>query len=128
MSANLARVPIFMCDLADIAARTLIDELGMDPTRAAAVGFQIARNLCTEYGGEHIFVPSGFNLDRAEQIARRDRKMYAFYCQHGRDANATAREFKLSAKQVYERVRVVEAARQAENQDALFNANDEDSE
>lgn len=116
MSANLARVPIFMCDLADIAARTLAGELGLTPEQADAIGFQIARNLCTEYGGQHIFVPSGFNLD----IADRDRKMYAFYCQHGRDANVTASQFKLSIKQVYERVRLLEAAHQAENQGALF--------
>lgn len=120
MSANLARVPIFMRDQADIAARVLVDELGLDRTRAQEVGLRISREVCAEHAGELVYVPRGDDLIRAE----RDREMYAYYCKCGRDVNPVARKFGLSDKQVYERIRMFEAARQAENQGALFPGDD----
>lgn len=121
MSANLARVPIFMRDQADIAARVLVDELGLDAERANEVGMRISREVCAEHAGELVYVPRGDDLIRAE----RDREMYAFYCKCGRDVGPVARKFGLSDKQVYERIRMFEAARQAENQGALFAPSEE---
>jgi Mor family transcriptional regulator len=125
MSANLARIPIFMRDQADIAARVLVDELGLDAERANEVGLRISREVCAEHAGELVYVPRGDDLNRAE----RDRELYAFYCKCGRDPNPVARKFGLSVKQVYERVRMFEDGRNAENQGALFTgASNEDSE
>lgn len=122
MSANLARVPIFMRDQADIAARVLVDELGLDSDRAQEVGMRISREVCAEHAGELVYVPRGDDLIRAE----RDREMYAYYCKCGRDVNPVARKFQLSDKQVYERIRMFEAARQAENQATLFDEGEGD--
>lgn len=125
MSANLARVPIFMRDQADIAARVLVDALGLERDRAEEIGLRISREVCAEHAGELVYVPRGDDLIRAE----RDREMYAYYCKCGRDVRPVARKFDLSDKQVYERIRMFEDARQAENQGNLsFSGDDEEPE
>jgi len=122
VSANLARVPIFMRELANDVARVLIDELQLDASRADELGLRIARAACQRRAGELIYVSKGAALD----IDDRDRELYSLYYQYGKDANRVAQWFDISVKQVYERVRIVEAARQAENQGALFVPADED--
>lgn len=121
MSANLARVPAFMRDLADVAQRVLVGRLHIDPALAAEIGLQIARDACAEHAGEMLYIPAGMELN----IDDRDRDMYAFYLRCGKDVNQVARKFERSVKQIYERVRLYEAMLQAENQGALFDEADE---
>lgn len=116
MSNNLARVPIFMSDLADIAARVLVDELGLDAERAGEIGMRISREGCAEHAGEILYIPAG----QALNIDERDRAMHAFYVSNGKDINAVAHEFKVVVQTAYKRIRLVEAMLYAERQGGLF--------
>ncbi|MEW5833606.1 MAG: Mor transcription activator family protein [Pseudomonadota bacterium] len=121
--ANLARVASLTRELAEIASRKLQDALDVESAQADELGLQIAEELCAEFGGQLIYLPTGF----AARIDARDRAMYAFYVAHDRDAAATAREFGVTMKTVYQRVRLVEEADYRRRQGQLFHAQGDDA-
>lgn len=116
MSTNLARIPTFIRDLADVASRVLVDELRLDSIRADEIGLRIALDTCAEHAGELLYIASGHYY----RIDERDREMYAFYTRCGRDVNKVAARFERSTKTVYRRIQLVEATIQAELQGVLF--------
>lgn len=109
---NLARIPAFMRDLADIAARIVADVLQLAPDEAERIGQRIAREACASHAREIIYIPSGRHLD----ITDRDLGIFARYRELGGDArNArwaelVASEFGISASSVRRRVRYIESA------------------
>lgn len=120
MSANLDRVATFTRELAEISARVVGDALKVPADQAAEIGLKIASQVCDDYSGQLIYVPSGF----AVRINERDQAMYAAYVASSRDIVATARQFDVTVKTAYQRVRMVEAADYARRQGALFDAED----
>lgn len=115
MSTNLDRIPAFMRDLADIAAQVMQDELELPHDRSASIAMRISRAVCTEHRGENIYIPAGLALD----IQQRDQELHAAYVASGRDVRPVAKQFDLSEKQVYERVRLYEDTNYARNQGSL---------
>lgn len=106
MSANLERAATFLRDLADIAGRTLQDELAMPPARAAEVGLRIARATCDEHRGENIYVPTSRDL----KLEERDADLHAAWLAAGKNVRPVAKQFNLTEKQVYERIRLYQAS------------------
>jgi|GEM_PF-1570437 len=118
MSSSTERLATFMVDLADISARVIVDKLKVAPELAVDVGLQIATELCDDYRGQPFYVPAGF----AVRISERDQAMHAAYVASHRDIVATARQFDVTVKTAYQRIRMVEAADYARRQGALFDA------
>lgn len=116
MSANLERVATFTRELAETSARVVVDVLKIPADQAAEIGLQIASQVCDDYSGQLIYVPSGF----AVRINKRDQDMYAAYVASQRDIVATARQFDVTVKTAYQRIRMVEAADYARRQGGLF--------
>jgi Mor family transcriptional regulator len=116
VSANFERVASFMRDLGDTVAREVKRELNLSEARAVEIGMACAQKACEEYGGQLIYVPLGLAL----QISARDRELYAFYTDNGRDIVATAKQFNCSVQTAYKRVRMVETAAYNDRQGALF--------
>lgn len=120
-SANLDRVASFTRELAEVASRVLQRQLKVPAGQADELGLQIASQICDEYGGQLIYVPTGFAL----RISQRDEDLHAYYVAHQRDIAATAKQFEVTVKTAYQRIRMVEAAQYALRQGSLFVSDDE---
>ncbi|MGB3749405.1 MAG: Mor transcription activator family protein [Rhodanobacter sp.] len=118
MSTNLDRVATFTRELAETSARVLVDVLKVPDDQAAEIGLKIASQVCDDYRGQLIYIPSGF----AVRINERDQAMHAAYVASGRDIVATARQFDVTVKTAYQRIRMVEASDYAQRQGALFDS------
>jgi Mor family transcriptional regulator len=116
VSDNLARVASLVRDLADLVGRVAIERLGLPADEAAALGLEAAQTFCSEFGGQHVYVPLGF----AVRIEQRDREMFEEYVRSGRDIQAVVRAFNCSIHTAYRRVKLVEAAAYAARQQTLF--------
>lgn len=116
MSANMERVATFARELAEISAREIAGELKLPPDQAADLGLRIASQVCAEYAGELIYIPTGL----AVRIDERDQAMYAFWRANGKNIVATAKHFGVVVKTAYQRIRMVQAADYARRQGGLF--------
>lgn len=121
MSANVDRVATFTRELAEISARVVADALDIPADQAAEIGMKISCQVCDDYSGQLIYIPSGY----AARIDERDQALYAAYVASQRDIVATARQFGVTVKTAYQRVRLVEAADYARRQGGLFDAADQ---
>ncbi|MBN8479500.1 MAG: hypothetical protein J0L91_11085 [Burkholderiales bacterium] len=116
MSANLDRLATFTRELAEFAARTLREELGLPEDQAIDLGVKIAHGGCQEFKGEIIYVPK----DKMAAIDARDLDMLAAYIAAGRDIVPVAKQFDVCVQTAYRRIRLAEAAAYAQRQGALF--------
>lgn len=116
MSANLDRLATFSRELAEVAARTLQQELDLPEARAIEIGIKIAQDGCREFAGELIYVP----MDMMAQVDQRDREMLAAYVAAGRDIVPVAKQFGVCVQTAYRRIRIAEASAYARRQGALF--------
>lgn len=116
MSANLERVATFTRELAEISAREIAVAFKIPANDAADLGLRIATQVCTEYAGELIYIPTGF----AVRIDQRDQDMYAAWRASGKNIVTTAKQFGVTVKTAYQRIRLVEAADYARRQSELF--------
>lgn len=123
MSANLDRVATFTRELAETSARVVVDALKIPADQAAEIGLKIASQVCDDYSGQLIYIPSGF----AVRISERDQAMHAAYLASHRDIVATARQFDVTVKTAYQRIRMVEAADYARRQGGLFESEEPQS-
>ena len=116
MSVNYDRVASFMRDLGETIAHQVKVKLKIPEAQAIEFGLECAQKACAEFGGELIYVPLGFAL----QISERDREMYQFYVDNGRNILATHKQFECSVQTAYRRIRLIETAAFNERQGALF--------
>lgn len=116
MSGNLDRVAALVRELADVTARVLQEQLKLPAEQAGAIGMETAQAFCNEFGGEVVYIPTGY----AVRLDQRDRAMYALYIKTQRDIHAVAREFGVSIHTAYRRVALVESAEYAARQPQLF--------
>jgi len=116
MSANQERVATFARELAEISAREIVAALQIPAEDASNLGLRIADAVCAEFGGEPIYIPIGL----AVRIDERDRAMYADWRANGKNFLATAKQYNVAVKTVYQRIRMVEAADYARRQGGLF--------
>lgn len=116
MSANLARFATFTRELADIAARVLQDRLGATEADATELGLHIAQQVCSEFSGQTIYVPSNARAT----IDDRDRAMLALYLKTGKNIDAVAKTFGVSMNTAYLRIRLAKAADYQSRQAGLF--------
>lgn len=117
MSANFERVTGFMRDLGDVVGRELRARLKLSDKECMEIGLHCSRKACEEFGGELVYIPIGMAL----QISERDREMYAFYVQSGRNIQATSKKFDLGVAGAYKRIHMIEEAEFNKRQGALFN-------
>jgi len=120
MSANLDRFANLTRELADVATRIVRDELAVPEERAAEIGMQIAQDVCSEFGGQLIYIP----MNALAKIDQRDRDMFSLYLANGRDAVAVAKHFGVCIQTAYRRIKLVESAAYALRQGALFDPAD----
>jgi Mor family transcriptional regulator len=116
MSANAERVPALMLELADVAQRVIQARCKVSPDEARDAGLEIVREVCTEFGGELLYIPKGTAL----AIDERDRAMFRRYVEVGRDIQVVVREFDICVQQAYRRVKLVERAEYHRRQPGLF--------
>lgn len=116
MSANLDRLATFTRELAEFAARTLSEELGLPEDQAIDLGIKIAQGGCREFKGEIIYVPK----DRFTEIDQRDLDMLAAYVAAGRNITPVAKQFDVCVQTAYRRIRLLEGTLYAKRQGALF--------
>lgn len=115
MSANLDRYATFTRELADLAARTLRDELDLPQDRAHELGLRISLAVCEEFAGEIIYVAK----DTLAKVDARDRQMLAAYIANGRNITPVAKEFGVCVQTAYRRIRMAEDADYATRQPEL---------
>lgn len=118
MSANQERVATFARELAEISAREIASALDIPAKEAMNLGVLVADKVCEEFGGQLIYIPTGLAI----RIYERDRAMYAYWRANGKDFVATAKQYKVVVKTVYQRIRMIEAADYARRQGGLFPA------
>lgn len=116
MSANLDRFATFTRELADLAARTLREELDLPEDRSQALGLKISLSVCEEFAGEIIYVAK----DTLAKVDQRDRDMLAAYVANNRDILVVAKQFDVCVQTAYRRIKVAEASAYALRQGALF--------
>ena len=116
MSANAECVPVLIAELTDVVAGVVRERLGVAADAAQQLGREAARKFCREFQGELVYIPRGTLID----IDDRDREMHTWFCAHGRDYGATARQFNLSVQWVYRRIKIIEASDYARRQMPLF--------
>lgn len=125
MSTNAERVPMLIAELTDVVAGVVRERLRVAADDAQQLGREAARKFCREFQGELVYIPRGTLID----IDDRDREMYAWFCAHGRNYGATARQFELGVQHVYRRIKLIEYSDYVRRQLPLFptNAPDDDT-
>lgn len=116
MSDNLARIATMLRDLAEIAGDELRQVLKLDQEQSEELGLRIAQRFCDEWGGQMVYIPSGYTL----RLSQRDREMHDEYVRSGRDIGTVARKFSVSIHTAYRRIRLIEADDHATRQPGLF--------
>lgn len=116
VSANFERYSAFTRALADFTARTLQDELDLEADRAQEIGLKISLGVSEEFAGENLYVAK----DTQVKTDQRDREMLSVYIASGRDILVVAKQFGVCVQTAYRRVRITEAALNAERQGSFF--------
>lgn len=105
----------FLEDLARLAARAAIEQAGVEPTVANAIGLATAEFVSIHCGG------SEFYLSKDLAILKRHRDLYAAYCQQSPvDYSELAQRFQLSERYVRSVLSKMIAQARANRQRPLF--------
>lgn len=110
-----AAAPELLADLAGHVAR-IAAQAGLEDAIAESVGNEVAQAVATAWGGQTIYMPSGW-LVRVSQVHD---QIWARF--NGHNHNELAREFRVSRQWIYTVVRRMRAADLAARQGALFPA------
>ena len=112
MEANTT-YPELLADLADQVALKLT-EAGVQPTKAADIGFAAAEHIREHWGGMPIYLPKGVTYG----YSQRDLELYERF--NGRNHHALAKEYNLTVMRIYQIVKRVRAEHVQKCQGALF--------
>lgn len=108
-----ANYPELLQDLADQVGLKLV-ELGVDPEKAAEIGFASAEHIREHWGGQPIYLPKGAQYE----FSMRDMQVFERF--NGHNHAALAREYNLSVMRIYQIVKAVRAELTKKRQGALF--------
>lgn len=105
--------PELLQDLADQVGLKLV-ELGVDPEKAAEIGFASAEHIREHWGGQPIYLPKGAQYE----FSMRDMQVFEQF--NGHNHAALAREYNLSVMRIYQIIKAVRAELTRKRQGALF--------
>lgn len=105
--------PELLQDLADQVGLKLV-ELGVDPEKAAEIGFASAEHIREHWGGQPLYLPKGMQYE----FSRRDIEIFDKF--NGRNHAALAREYNVSVMRIYQIVKAIRAELIRKRQGALF--------
>lgn len=105
--------PELLQDLADQVGLKLV-EMGVEPERAAEIGFASAEHIREHWGGQPIYLPKGVQYD----FSKRDIQVFERF--NGHNHLELAREYNLTVMRIYQIVKAVRAELVKKRQGALF--------
>lgn len=105
--------PELLADLADQVALKL-SEHGVDPEKAADIGFAAAEHIREHWGGQPLYMPKGVVYD----FSRRDLEIFERF--NGHNHVELAKEYDRSVMRIYQIVKAVRAELIKKRQGALF--------
>lgn len=108
-----ATYPELLQDLADQAGLKMI-ELGIDPEKAADIGFAVAEHIREHWGGQPIYIPRG------AQYVFEQRDLDIFEEFNGHNHAELARKHDRSVMRIYQIIKAVRAELVRKRQGALF--------
>lgn len=108
------KMPELLTDLASRAQKILAEKTGMETSLAEHVGFEIAREMAENWGGQSIYVPKGHEM----QLHNRDEQVWDDF--DGHNHNQLAAKYKISVQWVYTIVKRMRASKFRKMQIGLF--------
>ncbi|MBK7364972.1 MAG: hypothetical protein IPI97_08215 [Nitrosomonas sp.] len=108
------KMPELLTDLASRAQKILAEKTGMETSLAEHVGFEIAREMAENWGGQSIYVPKGHEM----QLHSRDEQVWDDF--DGHNHNQLAAKYKISVQWVYTIVKRMRASKFRKMQIGLF--------
>lgn len=108
-----ATYPELLQDLADQIGLKLV-ELGVNPEKAAEIGFASAEHVREHWGGQLLYLPKGMQYE----FSRRDIEIFDKF--NGRNHASLAREYNVSIMRIYQIVKAIRAELIKKRQSSLF--------
>ena len=105
--------PELLADLADQVALKLCEH-GVEPDKAADIGFFAAEHMREHWGGQPIYLPQGVQYD----FSRRDLEIFDRF--NGHNHVELAQEYNLTVMRIYQIIKAVRAELVKKRQGALF--------
>jgi len=106
--------PELLVDLADHAARAVLDIARLDQETADRIGYDIARRMMSHWAGQIVYFPKG----AAFVVSERYRVIFSEFT--GSNHAALARKYNLSIPQIYKIVKAVLEEERARRQGDFF--------